>query len=360
MQQVHYIGLDVHKKTIAFCEKTQDGKVIAEGTIDANRSALELWASKRCAWVGGMEATLFTGWIYDFLKPFATELKVGHPLMLRSICAGKKKSDKIDARKLADLLRCDLFPEAYMAPAAVRDLRRVLRFRNLFVRQAVRMKNKTAGLLMECGVAYEKKRLHGRAYFAQLLERIEDVPESLPTLLNMSRSAMETFDLAQKRLIVALRENKSLAARVELLMSIPGVGEVTALTWALEAGPIERFASIRNAISYCGLCSAQRESAGKIQRGPLSKQRNKFLQSSLIEAAKLAPQWNPQLAEVRTRELETGNHNQAAIAVARKLIAYLVAVDRSKKPFRFANEKADQKEEVDALESPSLSSAHCP
>jgi transposase len=103
--------LDDHKKTIAFCEKTQSGRVIAEGIIEANRSALELWASRRVMWIGGMEATLFTGWIYDYLKPLAVELKVGHPLMLRSICAGKKKSDKIDARKLADLLRCDLFPE---------------------------------------------------------------------------------------------------------------------------------------------------------------------------------------------------------------------------------------------------------
>lgn len=98
MQEVHYIGLDVHKKTIAFCEKTQSGRVIAEGIIEANRSALELWASRRVMWIGGMEATLLTGWIYDYLKPLAVELKVGHPLMLRSICAGKKKSDKIDAR----------------------------------------------------------------------------------------------------------------------------------------------------------------------------------------------------------------------------------------------------------------------
>jgi transposase len=143
-------------------------------------------------------------------------------------------------------------------------------------------------------------------------------------------------------------------------MTIPGVGEVTALTWALEAGPVDRFASISNAISYCGLCSAQRESAGKMQRGPLSKQRNKFLQSSLIEAAKLAPQWNPQLAEVRNRELEVSNHNQATIAVARKLVAYLLAVDRSKKPFHFTNSDTQHKEELSGFESPSLSSAHCP
>ncbi|HXR75124.1 MAG TPA: hypothetical protein VN737_04055 [Bryobacteraceae bacterium] len=63
---------------------------------------------------------------------------------------------------------------------------------------------------------------------------------------------------------------------------------------------------------------------------------------------------------MRDRELESGHHNQATIAVARKLVAYLVAVDRSKKPFQFTNSKPEQKEEVDALESPSLSSAHCP
>lgn len=96
-------------------------------------------------------------------------------------------------------------PAGYMAPEPIRDLRRVLRFRNLMVRQAVRMKNKTAGLLMECGVEYEKRRLHGRAYYADLLESLEDIPPSLPLLLNMSWPAMETFDTAQKRLVHALK-----------------------------------------------------------------------------------------------------------------------------------------------------------
>ena len=73
-----------------------------------------------------MEATLFTGWVYDHLKPLAQELKVAHPAMLKAIAASKKKNDKVDARKIADLLRCDLLPECYMAPSAMRDLRRVL------------------------------------------------------------------------------------------------------------------------------------------------------------------------------------------------------------------------------------------
>ncbi len=354
MNQRRFIGLDVHKKVIAYCEKEADGRVVSEGTVAATRAALQRWLSERDQpWSGAMEATLFTGWIYDFLKPSAVELKVGHPLMLRSICAGKKKSDKLDARKLSDLLRCNLFPEAYMAPEAIRDLRRVLRFRNLMVRQTVRMKNKTACLLMECGVSYEKRRLHGRAYFADLLQTLEDIPPSMPLLLNMSRATIETFDSAQKRLINALKTNPKLSQRVALLMSIPGIGEVTALTWALEIGPVERFPSIAQAISYCGLCSAQRESAGKTQRSPLSKQRNRFLQSALVEAAKLAPQWNPELAALRERVLQYGHHNQATITIARKLVAYLVAVDRSGIPFTFREANREMKE------SSMLSSAQC-
>jgi len=87
-------------------------------------------------------------------------------------------------------------------------------------------------------------------------------------------------------------------------------------------------------VSYCGLCSAQRGSAGHAQRGSLSKERNKHLQSILIETAKLAPRWSPSLAQLYTRELQRGNRNRATLAVARKLVAYLLAVDRSGKQFQ--------------------------
>jgi len=87
-------------------------------------------------------------------------------------------------------------------------------------------------------------------------------------------------------------------------------------------------------MSYCGLTSALRSSADKSQRGPISKQRNHWLQTALIEAAKLAPRWNPQLAALHTRELERGHRNRATLAVARKLACYLLAVDKSGQPFQ--------------------------
>ena len=82
-------------------------------------------------------------------------------------------------------------------------------------------------------------------------------------------------------------------------------------------------------MSYCGLTAALKSSAGKQQRGPISKQRNHWLQTTLIEAAKLAPRWNPQLAALHARELERGHRNRATLAVARKLVTYLLAVDKS-------------------------------
>jgi transposase len=280
-----------------------------------------------------MEATIFTGWVYDFLKPHALSLKVAHPEMLKAITAAKKKNDRADAEKIADLLRVNMIPECHMLPEDIRELRRILRYRNHIVRTAVKMQNKISGLLMEVGVSYSKRRIHGKKYFNEILERVEEIPPSVNELLKLSRSSYEMFRSFQKRLVETLRTNDLIHDRVERLMTIPGVGEMTALTWVLEIGDPQRVTSIRKAVSYCGLCSAQHESAGKEQRGPISKKRNKHLQTMLIEAAKLAQHWNEQLAILHERELKKGNRNRATLAVARKLVAYMLAVDKKQTDF---------------------------
>jgi len=347
MNVPHYIGFDVHKKHINFCIKTADGTIVEEGRVLAQRSALRKWAAGRQpSWHGAMEATLFSAWIYDTLEPYGQALEMAHPAMLKAITAAKKKSDPIDARTISDLLRCNLLPTCYVATPEIRELRRLLRYRNLVVRESVRMQNKIAGLLMETGTPFVKEKLHGKKYFANLLQNLEEVPESVKDLLRLSRGAMEMFQATQKRLIQRLLANPNLGQRVERLASIPGVGEITALTWALEIGDPHRFPSSATAMSYCGLTSALKSSADKQQRGPISKQRNQWLQTVLIEAAKLAPRWNPQLAALHARELERGHRNRATLTVARKLAAYLLAVDKSGQPFQL---RAQTTEEVAPL-----------
>ena len=191
MQTMYYIGLDVHKRTISYCVKDGSGTIPAEGTIPATRFDLDRWMKTLPQpWTAAMEATVFTGWIYDHLQPHAAGLKVAHPLMLRAIAAAKKKNDRIDASKICDCLCCDFLPECYMASTAIRERRRTLRYRNLLVRQMVQMKNKISGLLMEAGVSYNKQKLHKAGYFRELLATNPDIDEGLCSLLRLCRETV--------------------------------------------------------------------------------------------------------------------------------------------------------------------------
>jgi transposase len=111
------------------------------------------------------------------------------------------------------------------------------------------------------------------------------------------------------------------------------VGPITALTWTLEIGDVTRFRSVKQGISYCGLCGDEKSSAEKTMRTPLSKQRNKHIQSVLTEAAKLAPQHSHELAQVYEKEKQKGNANRATLAAARKMVSYLLAIDRAQRDF---------------------------
>lgn len=334
MESMYYIGLDVHKRKISYCVKDSGGKVYAEGSLSATRTDLDHWMQTLPQpWSAAMEATMFTGWIYDHLKPRAAALKVAHPLMLRAIAAAKKKNDRIDANKICDCLRCDFLPECYMASTAIRERRRTLRYRNLLVRQMVQMKIKISSLLMEAGVSYNKQRLHKAGYFRELLATNPDIDEGLRALLRQCRETVVRLGKTESALIRSLEHDRLLAERVERLMSIPAIGPITALTWALEIGEVQRFSSIKKAISYCGLCGAEKSSGNTVQRTPLSKQRNKHLQTTLIEAAKMAPRYSPMLALLYDREKQKGNANRATLAVARKLVAYLISVDRGQGHF---------------------------
>jgi len=127
---MYYIGLDVHKKTISYGVKDASGQVHQEGKVGATRWELDDWMKTLPQpWTVAMEATIFTGWIYDHLLPHAQQVKVAHPLMLRAIAAAKKKNDRIDAGKIADCLRCDFLPECHMASAALPCLVRRRYFR---------------------------------------------------------------------------------------------------------------------------------------------------------------------------------------------------------------------------------------
>jgi transposase len=338
-ETMYYIGLDVHKKTISYCVKDAAGCVHSEGKIGSTRRELDDWVKTLPQpRMIAMEATIFTGWIYDHLLPHAEKVKVAHPLMLRAIAAAKRKNDKIDAAKIADCLRCDFLPECHMASPAIRDRRRLLRYRRLVIRQAVQMKSRVSGLLMETGVSYNKLRLHRMGYFEQLLRSSDEIPDCIRPLLRMCREHIDRAIQLDRVLLKSLEQDPLLVERLERLRTIPGVGPITALTWALEVGDTSRFRSIKQAISYCGLCGDEKSSADKVMRTPISKKRNKHIQQVLVEAARLAPRYSQELALLYERERQRGHGGRATLAVARKMVAHMLAVDRRKTAFVPAGE----------------------
>ena len=191
---MYFIGLDIHKKTISYCVKDAAGRGHQEGKVGSTRRELDGWIrTMPQPRMIAMEATIFTGWIYDHLLPHAEKVKVAHPVMLRAMPrqpGKKKKGDKIDASKIADCLRrCDFLPEsAIWLRRTIRDRRRTLRYRKPAGQaDSADEESGVSGLLMETGVSYNKQRLHKVGYFADLMTTNEEVDESIRPLLKLSR-----------------------------------------------------------------------------------------------------------------------------------------------------------------------------
>jgi transposase len=253
--------------------------------------------------------------------------------MLKAIVAAKKKNDRIDARTIADLVRCNLLPTCHVASPEIRELRRLLRYRQLVVRESVRLQNKMARLLMECGSSFEKEKLHGKKYFSRLLDTLEEVPDSVKDLLRLSRGAFEMFQAVQKQLIQKLLAHTELRERVERLTTIDGIGEITALTWALEIGHPARFSSSAKVMSYCGLTSA-----ALLGRQATARSDFQAAQSLAADGADRGRQTGTAMerrvsriacARTRTRASQSRDSGRA-----RKLASYLLAVDKSRQPFQ--------------------------
>src|SRR5207237_9361911 len=147
-------------------------------------------------------------------------------------------NDQTEAGQVSDCLRCDFLPECYMASTGIRERRRTLRCRHLLVRQVVQLKNRVSSLLMETGVSYNKQRLHRAGYFPELLASKDAIDKSIRPLLRLSRDSITRLQRIESALIRSLQRDPLLADRVRRLQTIPCVGRIRALTWALEIGAI--------------------------------------------------------------------------------------------------------------------------
>lgn len=167
-----YYGLDVHKKYTVYVRMDQDGQILDRGRIaNTQEAAAAMLAPAQGEAQVVLEACGLWPYLYDLLTAQGAQVTLAHPQRVKAIAAARVKTDQVDARTLAHLLRTDLIPPAYAPPQEVRQQRELLRSRYAWVQQRTRAKNRVHGLLAKRGLQSPVSDLFGkggREWLAQL------------------------------------------------------------------------------------------------------------------------------------------------------------------------------------------------
>ena len=275
-------------------------------------------------------------WVRDRLQEVGWWVEVADARKVKGLASLACKTDKVDARVLAELCRRDLAPAVWLPSLEERALRERLKRRMQLVRMRTMARNRIHGLLTQWGLKLPPRRLR-QPDGLQLLETL-GVPEVWRRSI---AEALTVIDWLDSRITPLDRELLPLARvdrRVELLRAIPGIGSLLGLTVVAEIGDIARFGSARKLVGYAGLAPTVKQSGQSSRTGPLSKAGSKTLRWAAVEAAQQA--WRPtnpwhQLYLDTTRR--HGKKNAAKAAVARKILIaawHVLARDEPFKPCR--------------------------
>jgi len=308
-QHRFYCGIDLHARTMHVCVLDQAGSVIFDKNLPARPDALlRALAPFRDDLVVGAECMFAWYWVADLCHDEKIAFVLGHALYMKAIHGGKAKNDRIDAAKIARLLRGGNFPLAYVYPRGMRETRDLLRRRTYLVRQRSELLTHTQILNAQYNLASFPKKL----CFAANREEM-DIPRRF-TDPSVQKSAAVNLALIDRldELITDLELYLVKTAKVDdvqtfyRLRSIPGVGKVLALVLLYETHDVGRFDSAGQFLSYARLVRCAHESAGKKLGTGGKKIGNAHLRWAFAEAACLflrsserAKKWKQQQAARR-------------------------------------------------------------
>src|ERR687884_89060 len=272
-------------------------------------------------------------WVRERLAACGWTIELAEARKVKAIAPLACKTDRVDARVLAELARRDLVPGVWVPSLDDRAIRERLRRRTHLVRLRTSAVNRTFGLLTQWGLRRNLTALRKPGALEELAEH--GVPEvwrrSLATLLAV-------IDDLDRRLAPLERELRPLAGsdeRARLLMTIPGVAELLGLTLASEIGDISRFPSARKLVGYSGLTPRIKQSGQSERVGRLSKAGPHTLRWAAVEAAQQAWRpsnpWHPLYTDIKRRH---GKANPAKAAVARKVLIAAWHVLARREPFK--------------------------
>ena len=318
-----FVGLDFHKRYITACALTVDGTVLAEVrqlpvSVDALSAFLRGLATPITV---AMEATLYWPWLHDQLEALGHTVRVADARQVKLIWQARSKTDPIDARKLAELVRVNLFPAIWIPDADTRRRRQLLHGRAFLVRQRTQVKNRIHGRLTAENLLFPRSDLYGRAGRTWLAT----APVSAGLRTHIDR-LLRIHDALTAEIGALDAEVKALHRdhpMIERLHTIPGVGLFGALFLVAEIGAIERFQSSHQLAAYAGLVPSTRSSGGKTAHGGTGHASNRWLKWIFIEIVQTLKRGPGPVGDHYRRLLRAKGKPKATTAAARKLCCYI-------------------------------------
>lgn len=333
---LRFVGCDVHKRTAVFTILLEDGTLFASYTVPVTREALRAFAEGQLC--SGdrlvMEATTNTWAVAGVLRPFVQEIVISNPLKVRAIAEAKIKTDKVDARVLAELLRCNYLPMVWQPDAETQRLRRLTHRRAALVSDRTRLKNRLHSILHHTLVPLPEFDLfskRGIVWLRELPLAEEEAQARDSDLRLLEQTELEIAELEKRLVREAWQDEK-----VRLVMSIPGIDYTVAQTCLAAIGDVARFPNAKKLAAYLGLNPSTRQSGPHCYHGPITKQGNAHARWLLVQAAQHLGQYRGPLGQTMRRIIQRKNRSVAVVACARKLAVLLWHVLTSGEPFRYA------------------------
>lgn len=329
-----FVGVDLHKQTIVLCVmEVVEGKRTVTATKRfqcRDTEGIRGFFEKLGTFQVVVEATANYEWFLLLIEDLAQRCVLAHPKKLRIIAESTRKSDKIDARVLAEFLAIDMIPEAYRPSPRIQQYRVLVRHRRWLQGRITsvkcKLRNKAAYYNADIADLFTKK---GQKHLAEIAMSTSDRFEctNLRDLWQWCESRLEEVD----KDLAKFRQNAPLAEREAraVLLTIPWVGPVTIDVILSELGDWRRFRSAKRAVSFAGLDPGSRESAGKAQQLKISKEGSRLLRWAMVETAwrlvNTCQRWRT-IFEKLVRN--TGSKKRAIVGVARRILCVIFAMLR--------------------------------
>ncbi len=328
-----YLGIDLHLKRTYVVLMDTEGEVIDERRLlNAEMEGyLEQHVPQETYAV--MEATRNWPFMYDMLSEHVERVELAHPKEVKAIANAAVKTDRIDAGVLAHLARMNYLPTAYAAPKEVRDLRLYTRHRSWLIGHRTQAKNRIQAVLSSYNLASPMSDLFGVKGRVFLEEVLEELRPAARRVITDNLTLIDRLDEQIKELEQEIPLTKEQAHSIKLLMSMPGVGKVTALTILAEIGHISRFNSPKALCNWAGLTPRVRKSDAIVRHGKISKQGSSHLRSAMGQVAMVASRFSPRWYRVYERLAKRCGKRGARVAVARRLLTVIYYMLKRDQPY---------------------------